>query len=178
MPHRRPATALLVAGLCAALTGCVPEGLAFRTDTRLTIVSPEDRTEVQLPVTIDWDIRDFEIVEPGEDVDPADEGEAGYFGVFVDTTPMPPGESLRWVARDDTSCREADGCPDAEYLAARGIYTTTETELVLEQLPRTGREGDPRERHRATIVLLDATGTRIGESAFEVAFDIDREAQS
>lgn len=174
MPHRRPATALLVAGLCAALTGCAPEGLAFRTDTRLTIVSPEDRTEVSLPVMIDWDIRDFEVVEPGGE---ARKG-AGYFAVFVDTTPMPPGEALRWVARDDTSCREADGCPDAEYLAARGIYTTTDTELVLEQLPRTGREGDPRERHRATIVLLDASGTRVGESAFEVAFDIDREAQS
>ena len=177
MPHRRPATALLLVALCAALSGCVPEGLAFRTDTRLTIVSPEDRTEVSLPVTIDWDIRDFEIVEPGADVAGSDEGRAGYFAVFVDSTPMPPGESLRWVARDDTSCREADGCPDEEYLAARGIYTTSETELVLEQLPRTGREQDRRERHRATIVLLDASGTRIGESAFEVAFDIDREAQ-
>lgn len=177
MPHRRPATALLLAGLCAALTGCVPQGLAFRTDTRLTIIAPEDRTEVSLPVTIDWDIRDFEIVEPGEDVDAGDEGRAGYFAVFVDGTPMPPGKPLRWVARDDTSCREVDGCPDEEYLAARGIYTTTETELVLDQLPRTGSDDDRRERHRATIVLLDASGTRIGESAFEVVFDVDREAQ-
>lgn len=178
MPDRRPATALLLVGLCAVLSGCVPQGLAFRTDTRLTVVEPEDRTEVTLPVTIDWDIRDFEIVEPGADVDDSDDGEAGYFAVFVDTTPMPPGKPLRWIARDDTSCREADGCPDAEYLAARGIYTTTETELVLDQLPRSAGDDDRRERHRATIVLLDASGTRIGESAFEVAFDIDREASS
>ena len=176
MPHRRPATALVLAGLCAALTGCVPQGLAFRTDTRLTIIEPEDRESVSLPVTIDWDIRDFEIVGPGSDVEGEGDRDAGYFAVFVDGTPMPPGKSLRWVARKDTSCRPADGCPDEEYLEARGIYTTTETELTLEQLPQTGND-DRRERHRATIVLLDAGGSRIGESAFEVAFDIDREAQ-
>lgn len=175
MPARRPATALVLAGLCTVLSGCVPDGLAFRTDTRLTIIEPEDRETVSLPVTIDWDIRDFDIVEPGADVE-GEPGDEGYFAVFVDTTPMPPGKPLRWIARDDTSCREDDGCPDEEYLAGRGIYTTTETELTLEQLPRTG-DDDRRERHRATIVLLDATGTRIGESAFEVAFDIDREAQ-
>jgi hypothetical protein len=171
VPYRRPATALLLAGLCAVLSGCVPQGLAFRTDTRLTIVEPEHRSEVTLPVTLEWDIRDFEIVEPGADV--AGDRDAGYFAVFVDTTPMPPGKSLRWIARDDSSCREADGCPDEEYLAARGIYTTTETRIVLDQLPRGSRD-DRRERHRATIVLLDPSGARIGESAFEVAFDLDR----
>jgi hypothetical protein len=167
---RRPATALALAGLCAALSGCVPQGLAFRTDDRLTIVRPEDRSTVSLPVTLDWDIRDFDITEPGGDVQ---EGE-GYFAVFVDSTPMPPGKPLRWIARKDNSCREQEGCPNEEYLAARGVYTTTETELVLEQLPRTTDDEDRRERHRATIVLLDASGHRIGESAFEVAFDLDR----
>lgn len=176
MPSRRPATALVLAGLCAALSGCVPDGLAFRTDTRLTFVEPEDREKVTLPVTIDWDIRDFDIVEPGADVD-GEPGQEGYFAVFVDSPPMPPGKPLSWLARKDTSCRAADGCPDEEYLAARGVYTTTETELTLEQLPRTTSEQDRRERHRATIVLLDASGTRIGESAFEIAFDIDRKAQ-
>ena len=52
-----------------------------------------------------------------------------------------------------------------------------DTELVIEQLPRAADE-DRRERHRATIVLLDPSGKRIGESAFELAFDIDRKAQS
>lgn len=174
MLDRRPATALALVGLCAVLSGCVPEGLAFRTDDRLTIVRPADRATVSLPVTIDWDIQDFDITGPGGDVQ---EGE-GYFAVFVDATPIPPGKTLRYVARDDNSCREADGCPDEEYLSARGIYTTTDTELVLEQLPRPAneREGqERRERHRATIVLLDASGTRMGESAFEVVFDLDRE---
>ena len=171
--RQRAAVACLVLSLCGGLTGCVPDGLAFRIDDRLTILEPEDRATVTLPVTIDWDIRDFDVVEPGGD--PRED--AGYFGVFVDTTPMPPGEPLSWIARKDNSCREADGCPDAEYLAARNIYTTTETELTLEQLPRTTNDDDRRERHRVTIVLLDASGTRIGESAFEVAFDLDRRVQ-
>lgn len=171
MPHRPPLVrGIALAGVCAALAGCVPQGLAFRVDERLTFQAPEDRSTVTLPVTIDWDIRDFEVTGPGG---PARE-DAGYFAVFVDRTPMPPGRSLRWTARDDRGCREDDGCPDAEYLEARGIYTTTETALVLEQLPRLGDDDDPRERHRATVVLLDATGTRLGESAFEVVFDLRR----
>ena len=173
---QRLAAPVALLGLCVALAGCVPQGLAFRVDQRLTFTSPEDRSTVTLPVTLDWEIEDFEITEPGGE--PRED--AGYFGVFVDTTPMPPGEDLAWIARDDTSCRPDDGCPDEEYLSGRGIYTTTDTELVLEQLPRTtgSDDDDRRERHRATIVLLDATGTRIGESAFEIAFDIDRKAAS
>ena len=171
--HRRSRTAdaLLLLAATAALSGCVPQGLAFKVDERLSFTSPEDRSTVRLPVTLDWDIRDFEVTEPGGE--PRED--AGSFAVFVDGSPMPPGKPLRWLARKDNSCRPADGCPDAEYLEARGVYTTTETELVLEQLPRSSDE-DRRERHRATIVLLDASGTRIGESAFEIAFDIDREA--
>jgi len=160
-------------GLTVALSGCVPQGLAFRVDDRLTFQSPEDRAEVKLPVALDWDIRDFEVTEPGGEP----RKDAGYFAVFVDSTPMPPGKPLSWIARQDNSCRPADGCPDEEYLLVRGIYTTSETKLVIEELPRSSDE-DRRERHRATIVLLDASGKRIGESAFEIAFDIDRKAQS
>lgn len=163
-----PLAALLVA--CAAVAGCVPQGLAFRVDDRLTFVSPEDRSTVTLPVVLDWEVRDFDVVDPGEPV----RRHAGYFAVFVDRAPMPPNESLSWLARKDTSCREADGCPDEEYLNTRGVYTTTETELVLEQLPRTTDREDRKERHRAVVVLLDSAGHRIGESAFEVAFDVER----
>lgn len=166
----RAAAALLV--LCAALSGCVPQGLAFKVDERLTFSSPEDRSTVTLPVTLEWDIRDFTVVQPGT----SGTGDAaGYFAVFVDTAPMPPGKSMRWIARKDNSCRAADGCPDAEYLRARGIYTTTQTRLELDQLPRSADE-DRRERHRATVVLMDPRGRRLGESAFEIVFDVDREA--
>ena len=169
---RPTATAVLLLGLSVVLSGCIPQGLAFRADERLTIISPEDRSTVTLPVTIDWDIRDFRIVEPDAEAEPVPD--AGYFAVFIDRAPMPPGEHLRWIARKDNSCRPADGCPDEEYLNARGIYTTSETELTLEQLPRNTRDDDDRERHRIVIVLLDAAGHRIGESAFEIALDVER----
>ena len=168
-PVSRPATALALAALCALLSGCVPQGLAFRVDDRLTFLSPEDRSTVTLPVTLDGEIRDFDVVDPG--AEPRED--AGYFAVFVDRTPMPPNEDLRWIARKDDSCREEDGCPDEEYLNARGIYPTTETELTLQQLPRIGDE-ERKERHRAVVVLLDVEGKRIGESAFEILFDLDR----
>jgi hypothetical protein len=162
--QRRPRRLTPAAGLlltCLALAGCVPQGLAFRVDDRLTFVSPEDRSTVSLPVVIDWEVRDV-------DVD--------SFAVFVDRAPMPPNETLRWLARKDTTCRADDGCPDQDYLSSRGVYTTTETELVLEQVPRTTDREDRKERHRAVVVLLDSEGRRIGESAFEVAFDVERGA--
>ncbi len=168
--RRRRTTACAVLSLCGALTACVPQGLAFRTDQRLTFVSPEDRSTVSLPVTLDWDIRDFQVVEPGRRV----AEDEGYFAVFVDRPPVPPGEPLSWIARDDEDCRPADGCPDDEYLNTRGVYRTTKTELVFEQLPRTTDREDRRERHRAVVVLLDADGKRIGEFAYEIAFDLDR----
>lgn len=173
---RRSVTGLALLALSATLSGCLPQGLAFKVDERLTFISPEERSTVGLPVTVDWEMRDFEVTPPGTGEPRKD---AGYFAVFVDTPPMPPGKNVRWLARKDNSCRPTDGCPDAEYLTARGIYTTTETELVLEQLPRTTRADrqERRERHRVTVVLLDSGGRRIGESAFEITFDIDRQAQ-
>ena len=168
-----------VAGLSAALsllaTGCVAQGLSFRVDDRLTIEAPEARSEVTLPVTIRWKVEDFRVVDPGSDAAPSDD--AGYFGVFVDRTPQPPGETLAWVARKDRSCRKADGCPDAEYLAARNIYSTSETEIRFEQLPRPNDE-DKKERHNVTIVLLDSEGRRIGESAYYVEFVVTRRPTS
>lgn len=172
--RRLAASAATALGLCLTLTACVPQGLAFRIDERLTFTSPEDRSTVSLPVTIDWEMRDFDVTGPGGDA----RDDAGYFAVFVDRSPMPPNEHLRWVARKDTSCRADDGCPDEEYLNARGIYTTTDTELVLEQLPRLGDDDDKRERHRAIVVLLDGEGRRIGESGFEIAFDVERSNDS
>jgi hypothetical protein len=166
---RRPASLLVVVVLCAA---CVPQGLAFRIDDRLTITAPGDREQVALPVTLRWDVEDFDVVEPGTAV----REDAGYFAVFVDRSPVPPGRTLSWLARDDAGCRSTDGCPDAEYLAARGVHATTETELVLQELPRA--EDGRRERHTATIVLLDGSGKRIGESAFEVVFEVERDEQS
>ena len=167
--RRRTACAVGALGLSLALSGCVPQHLAFRVDDRLTFTSPEDRATVRLPLRLDWEMRDFDVTGPTG----AARDDAGYFAVFIDRSPMPPGEPLRWIARNDHSCRADDGCPDAAYFASRGIYTATESELVINQVPRHATD-KKRERHRATVILLDAASRRIGESAFEIAFDVER----
>lgn len=151
----------LVLAALLSVSACVPQGLAFRTDTRLRIVTPKDRATVSLPVTLMWTMRDF----------------SGSYAVFIDSSPVPPGKKVAWVARNDGSCQPSEGCPNADYLAQHGVYTTSATTLTLRKLdPKATVRG--REQHRATIVLLDASGARQGESAFEVAFELKRGTSS
>ena len=164
----RLATATLLA---VALSGCAINGLAFRVDDRLRILQPADREIVTLPVTINWEITDFEVTGPDGSEDPG----SGYFGVFVDRAPQPPGETVEWFAKDDESCRPADGCPDEQYLADRGVYTTDKTEFVVKTLPPPpSDQAARREFHEVTIVLLDGSGRRVGESAFTAEFEVKR----
>jgi hypothetical protein len=167
----RAGVVALAAALPLLLSGCIPQGLAFRIDKRVTIDAPKARSEVSLPVTVRWSVRDFQVVDPGTAA--AGGGQAGYFGIFVDGSPQPPGKPLSWIARKDRSCRASDGCPDAEYFAARHVFSTTRTQITFDQLPRPSRTNQ-KERHSVTIVLLDASGRRIGESAFEVDFTVKR----
>src|SRR3954449_7464875 len=62
------------------LSGCVPQGLAFRVDDRLDITSPKDRAEVTLPLTVSWTVRDFTVDKSGA----TGTKDTGYFAVFVD----------------------------------------------------------------------------------------------
>ncbi len=161
--------ALLLTLVVLTAPACIPEGLAFVQDDRLEIVAPEDRAKVELPVTIDWTIEDFEVTGPTGATDP----DAGYFAVFFDETPIPPGRTLEYLARDDARCRNTEGCPDRVYLADRGIYETSDTELTVKRLPDLDAfEGH--ELHEATVILLDGSGRRIGESAWFISFYYDR----
>lgn len=169
---RASRTAVALAAVLLS-TACSPQDLLYRNDNRLSITAPEDRGMATLPVTLRWTISNFEITEPGSPV----EEDAGYFAVFVDRPPVPPGKSLQWISRDDPDCRTSDGCPDEEYLTARGVYVTSDTQLTIGELA-VDEDEDRRERHRATIVLLDGSGQRIGESAWDVLFEVDRGEQS
>lgn len=145
--------------LMVMTTGCAVSGLSFRQDTRVRITAPEHSERVQLPVTVTWEVEDF----------------TGDFAVYVNRSPQPPGEPLAWFARDDAGCRASDGCPDEEYLALRGIHTTEDTSFTISVMPPSGSP-NRREFHDVTIALLDDEGRRIGESAFHVTFELDRDA--
>lgn len=157
--------------LLAGLTGC-STNVAFRVDDRLAITAPKDRATVTLPLRMAWHVRDFTVLSQPDPT--RTKADAGYFAVFLDQAPVPPGRQLAYVARNDNRCKSSAGCPDKDYLASQGVYTTTTTELLIDSLPRDTAHPKRRERHRAVVVLLNGAGQRIGESAYEIAFDVDR----
>lgn len=163
----RLATGLVVTALVSSC-GFGVTGLAFQQDDRLTIVTPREREVVTLPLRVAWSHEGLELSEPTRAG-----GRPAFFGIFVDRAPVPPGETVRYVARNDERCRESDGCPDEDYLASRGVFTTRDSTYTLDTLLQTAREGR-REFHTVTIVLLDGHGRRIGESAWDVRFEFDR----
>jgi hypothetical protein len=164
---RRRARAIVAAAVLLALPGC--GSMQYRNDHRVSITDPENRSTVTVPFTVRWTYRDFAATGPTGRRD----SKAGYFGVFIDRSPMPAGKHLDWIARDDRSCKRSGGCPNTQYLADRHVFTTTRPELVVSTLPTTNIHTST-ERHEVTVVLLDGTGHRIGESAWYVAVDYKR----
>lgn len=165
-------TSRLGAVLLVLSIGCGTSGLSFVNDERVAIVAPVDRSQVRLPVTIRWTVRDFAVTGPTKAAD----RNAGYFGVFVDREPQPPGETFAHLAKNDATCRVTPGCPDTGYFETLGAHATTRTTFTITELPeRPEQERDLREFHEVNIVLLDGSGRRIGESAFGVEFELERE---
>jgi hypothetical protein len=163
-----------VALLCGlSLAGCAAGQLQFRSDHRLTFLSPPARHRVEVPVTISWTMRDFHPTG----LDGSRRHDRGAFAVFVDRAPMPVGKDLRWIGRKDTSCRRDPRCPDSKYLEDHGVLVTTDTSVTLAVLPSSpaGR-GD--EQHFVNVVLLDGTGHRIGESAWYRPFTSKRRSST
>ena len=137
---------LLAASLLIALTttGCGGD-LLFRNDRRITITSPDSFATVSQPLTIRWSARDFTA--------PAD----GHFMVFLDRSPQAPGETIDSFA------------PADRY----GIVTLDQTEVTTSSFRR-----DPNApsataaHHEATVIVVDPSGRRIGETAGFVEFDV------
>jgi hypothetical protein len=150
---------LLLAG-----SGCAVSNLQFVADNRLHFVAPRSRALVQLPVTLRWSITDFTVVPPG--TVPVSSHQ-GYFAVFVDRSPVKPGQTVAAVA--DSSCRRTPGCMNAGYLADRGVYTASADEVKLSQIASVNSYQKV-QTHEATVVLLDSAGRRVGESAWYLDF--------
>jgi hypothetical protein len=148
------------AGLVLALVGAVAcSNLSFRVDHRLHWTGPHERKLTQLPVTVSWT---FSGPPPAT------------FAVFVDREPIKPGQTLKAVAGGDKSCKADPKCPTADYLAARQVYTTTGTSVTLDQIPALTSTRDAVQLHSATVVMLDATGHRVGETAWTREFKLRR----
>jgi hypothetical protein len=168
---RLRASACLI-GLALLASSCA-HGLAFAQDRRLEITRPKGSAKVTLPLTVRWSMKDFSVTGPDGNSDP----NAGYFAVFLDRSPVPPGKPLSWITRDDVRCRRIPGCPDEGYLEDRHVYATSDTELVIRLLPDLGTNSG-RETHEVTVILLDGRGRRIGEKAWYKTFFFDRKEQA
>jgi hypothetical protein len=142
-------------GLLVVLTGCAGTPRTFLHDTHLQITAPAPLTTVSLPFTVAWST-----TRRGD----------GAYAVFVDRSPVPPGHTLRDVA--DAQCKRVTHCPDAAYLAGRGVYVTPSDQLQIDTLPlvggTAGRARSP--AHTIAIVALDAQGRRRGDNIWTVEF--------
>jgi hypothetical protein len=154
--------ALLLATACSG-------SMQYKNDHRIAITAPKNRSDVSVPFTVRWTYKDFRVTG----ATPAADRTAGYFAVFIDRSPMPAGQDMRWLARSDRSCAKTQGCPDAQYLADHHVFTTSDPQLTVSTLPSTNIR-TATERHEVTVVLLDGTGHRIGESAWYVAVNYKR----
>lgn len=163
---RRVAASAIAAMLLAS--GCDVSQMSFVKDDRVRVVHPEDRSTVTLPLVLRWQVHDFEVTGRDGQAKP----NAGYFAVFIDRPPIPPGKTLEWFVKQDDSCG-GDPCGTIEKLA--GVYTTKNTHLELTRLHSTGGQRD-KEQHEAILVLMDGKGARIGESASRVQFNFERKA--
>lgn len=169
MPTALRTSALAVTLVVAALlTGCSTSQLQFKNDNRLSFQAPAERKKVDLPLTVAWTMKDF----TATGLDGTSDDGKGVYAVFVDRAPMPVGKDLRWVFRDDGSCKRDTRCPTPGALAEEDIYLTTKPTVTVANLPTKDGVGD--EQHEVTVVLLDGTGTRLKESAWYRPFRLER----
>jgi hypothetical protein len=172
--RRKPASrvfALLVA--LSATSACQFSQLQFHNDNRLTFSQPGNRQKVTVPLTVSWSMKDFD----ASGLDGSKDKHKGAFAVFVDAAPMPVGKDLKWIARNDSGCKRDPQCPNAQFLADRGIFVTTDTSVTIDTLPQAS-DGIGDEQHYVNVVLLDGTGHRIGESAWYRPFTSKRRSTS
>lgn len=167
---RAVARAVLAVAVAAGLTACGFSNLQFVRDSRLKVVTPKEQALVRMPVTIRWTIRDFHVTSPGNSHSTA----AGYFAIFVDRTPIRPGQTMRALFSTDRACLSKPTCPSPSDLAGLGVYTTTNPWLTIHAVSPLNTYQKV-QMHEAVIVLMSPDGHRIGESAWYLDFRVRQE---
>ena len=149
--HARVRRAAAGLSLLAA-SACAFHGIDLVQDKRIALTGLEDGATVSVPFDLTWQVK--KPIAPGHEV---------LFVVFVDRTPIKPGQTLRAVVPSrDTVCQRNPACPDLAYLARHGVYVVASPEVTV---PRLIRRGKKRESHRVIVVIL-VDGRRSGEGAF------------
>lgn len=142
----------------AGATACGGVRSDLGADDRVAIVAPVPLQVVTPPIDISWE---------------ADGVEAGLgYAVFVDRDPIGPDERLADAFEE--GCEGPPDCLDTAILAAHDIYLTSETSVSIPRLLIPGGiAGAARTPvHRATVVLVDGGGRRLGEAAWSIEFRV------
>ena len=164
----RKARRAAVAVLSLLASGCNVSNMAFTKNDSLHFTAPKSRALVALPVTLSWSIDGFQLEKQGA---APPNSHAGYFALFVDRAPVRPGQTLLAIA--DSNCKHTPGCFNAQYLATRGVYTTASTSFTLQEIDNINSYQKV-QLHEVTVILLDTSGRRIGESAWYIDFRMQR----
>lgn len=135
--RRRFAIAAALLAIATA-AGCGTQGLMFRQDHRIKIVSPGDNSAVRLPFTIRFAVADVP-------------RQVASYAVFIDTAPPRSGDAIP---------KDADR--GGIYLT-RATRLTVSTIVQATSGPSSERDN-----HQVIVVFFDASGHRVGESAASV----------
>ena len=162
--RRWRAVVALAGTMAGALLGTAcGHGLLLADDARLTIVSPRSLSTVSAPVQVSWRTT----IPPDSRVS---------YAVFVDVLPVHPGQNLRAVA--GARCAGVPTCVDEALLNRHAVYLTRRPRLDLDTLPILGTPKGQRDMHQITIVLVDPSWQRLGESSWSVTFALRHAPQA
>jgi hypothetical protein len=146
----------VLVGMVVAGAGCSTQGLVLEQPKQVQDLKPTPYSKTKLPFTVSWTAR------------PLAGGER-YF-VIVDQQPMPPGDSVKSLT--DDICRRTPGCPDKFYLQQHFMFLTRGHRVEVQFLPLSGPfpVKDLYDLHKATIVIVDERGDRVGEEFWSTDF--------
>jgi hypothetical protein len=154
-----------------AMSSCQQSGLHFKAPNALRIVRPGNLATVRLPFVVVWSAGSTGPPPP------SGTGATNSYAVFIDTPPMPPGETVQYFARGDPSCQHTAGCPNASYLRNKNVFLTSQRRLVVPGLADTrptGRKSSD-DRHQITIIPLGPGGRRIGDGFYTITVFVNRQ---
>ena len=165
--------ALALATVAVAVSACgftrTDAPVSFKADHRLSFESPDQEDEVDIPVRLDWKVKDF----------PLQNG--NRFAVFVDKAPVGPKRTVR--IRLCTEGEKLPPQPGSERTKickddTERIYFADKTSLTLKCFePRFDAPKRERDTHSATVVLVDRNDRRVGQAATTVRFHVDEEQE-
>lgn len=143
---------VIVVTALVLLGGCGGVDRAFRQENAMRITAPRSSAKLTLPLTVTWSTKD-------------DAAAGRRYAVFVDRSPMPPGKTLEWLARDDDACRTSTSCPDEAWLNDHAVYTASSRQVTVRAVPSSvlGDRSRSDGGHRLVVVELDRDGRRVSE---------------